>query len=150
MEAAGGQMKPSEIHHTIDLLYDKWRPRRVAIETAGPGKMYWATLKEWMKNETKYYPLLEVTRGGSRESKADRIGRLEPLYRSHAVWHLKHLTNSKLEEQLLRFAPGGAVHDDYPDALSTAVEAVREGHLRRKLNEVKQPSYTPKYSKMGY
>jgi phage terminase large subunit-like protein len=148
VDVAGGQLKPSEIHMEICRLYDQWRPRRVSIETSGPGKQYWANLKEWLYQEVRYLPLQEVTRGGTRESKADRIGRLEPLYRSHSVWHLKHVTNSKLEEQLLRFAPGGAVHDDYPDALSTALEAVKEGHMKQAQRT--QPSYKPRYPSMGY
>ncbi len=92
-----------------------------------------------MKENLVFLPLKEVTRGGSLESKADRIGKLEPLYRAHSIWHMSHLKGGKLEEQLLRFNPGGAVHDDYPDALSTAVAGIAEGHLRKQSGSMFGP-----------
>lgn len=127
VDVVGGQMRPSEINSQLALLNDKWRPRRIGVETSGVGKMFWAQLQDWCRGELLYLPLLELKRGGTRESKSDRIGALEPRYRSRSVFHLDHLKGGKLEEQLLRFKPGGAVHDDYPDALAMAVESIQEG-----------------------
>jgi predicted phage terminase large subunit-like protein len=151
VDAAGGQWKPKQIMDTIAALNDKWRPRTVALETTGPGKFFSSMLQDWMKQEMIYLPIKEVTHAGTVESKSDRIARLEPLYRAHAVFHVEHLKNSKLELELLRFRPGGATHDDYPDALSMATEVVREGHIARR--ERKKPTkitYSPRYSSTGY
>lgn len=152
VDATGGQWKPKEIMEKIDVLYDRWRPRRIALETTGPGKFFYSTFQEWMRTEQKYFPIKEVTHAGTTETKADRIARLEPLYRAHAMFHVQHLRNSKLETQLLRFMPGGATHDDYPDALAMATEVVREGHLAGKPRQrsgrlVYGP---PQYSSTGY
>ena len=151
VEADGGQWLPKQIMEKIASYNDKWRPRVVALETAGPGKIFAQMLKDWMKQETIYLPLREVTHAGTVETKSDRIARLEPLYRAHAVFHVQHLKNSKLEMQLLRFRPGGGTHDDYPDALSMATEVVKEGHMQRRTQ--KRPtkiSYSPRYSSTGY
>jgi predicted phage terminase large subunit-like protein len=154
VEADGGQWKPKEIMEKIAAMNDKWRPRVVALETTGPGKFFAAMLREWMKQEMIYLPIKEVTHAGTTETKADRIARLEPLYRSHAVFHVEHLKNSKLEMQLMRFRPGGATHDDYPDALSMATEVVREGHLgrrtKKKATKITYGGGPPRYQSTGY
>jgi predicted phage terminase large subunit-like protein len=156
VDAAGGQWKPKQILETMAVLYDKWRPRRIALETTGPGKFFYAMLQEWARTEHVYMPVKEVTHAGTTETKADRISRLEPLYRSHSVFHVQHLKNSKLETQLLRFMPGGATHDDYPDALAMATEIVREGHLHALPKQARSGRlvYTgmsgPRYPSTGY
>ncbi len=129
VESVGGQWKPQQILGTIQTMYEKWRPRAIGIETAGPGKFFYAMLKEWMQKEMIYLPIKELTHAGTNESKAERIATLEPLYRARSVFHTEHIKNSKLEEQLRRFKPGGRSHDDYPDALAMCVELVKEGHL---------------------
>jgi predicted phage terminase large subunit-like protein len=150
VDVLGGQWKPSEILHTMFALYDKWRPKSVALETAGSGKMFYAMLKEHMRNELLYMPVREITHAGTRESKADRIAKLEPLYRTHSVFHCTHIKSSKLEEQLLRFKPGGGVHDDYPDALAMACEVIREGQVKRAGEGPSMFSRRPRYESTGY
>ena len=132
VDATGGQWKPKQILEQIDIMNEKWRPRSIALETTGPGKFFVAMLKEWMRSEGKYLPIKEVTHAGTTETKADRIARMEPMYRAHSVFHVQHLKNSKLEMQLMRFLPGGATHDDYPDAMAMATEIIKEGHMIRR------------------
>ena len=156
VDADGGQWKPKQILEKMMVFYEKWRPRRIALETTGPGKFFYAMLQEWMKTEQIYLPIKEVTHAGTTETKADRIARLEPLYRSHAVFHVQHLKSSKFETQLLRFLPGGATHDDYPDALAMATEIVRPGHMqkREQLSKPGRVTYAgvggPRYKSTGY
>ena len=133
VDMIGGQWRQKQIFETIVKVFEKWRPRRVAFETAGPGKVMFEAFKTWLQSEMHYLPFCELHHSGTRESKAERIATLEPKYRSHAVFHCDHLKGSKLEEQLLRFKPGGRMHDDYPDALANCVEAIREGHLRARV-----------------
>ena len=129
VEVVGGQWKPLQIMTTMQTMYEKWRPRTVGLETAGAGKMFYAGLKEWMQKEMVWLPIRELPHAGTDESKADRIATLEPEYRARRIFHAENLRGSKLEEQLLRFKPGGRAHDDYPDALAMAVETIRPGHL---------------------
>ena len=149
------EWKMAQAFEQVAILNEKWRPKRIPIETAGPGKVWFAALQDWMKQELIYLPLKEVSHAGTVESKSDRIARLEPIYRSRSVFHVEHLKNSKLEMQLMRFRPGGAVHDDYPDALSTAVEVVRDGHLYHRKRTAKPTRITyggggPRYQSTGY
>ena len=152
VDVDGGQWKPKQMLEKLTAIYERWRPRRIALETTGPGKFFYAMLKEWMHTEHVYLPITEVTHAGTMETKGDRIARLEPLYRSHSVFHVQHIKNSKLETQLLRFMPGGASHDDYPDALAMATEIVKEGHLRRPKQKSRSGKliYTPRCSSTGY
>lgn len=153
VESVGGQWKPNQIMGTINTLYEKWRPRAIGIETAGGGKFFLATLKEWMQKEMIYLPLKELTHAGTDESKADRIATLEPLYRTRRVFHVKHIQGSKLEEQLLRFKPGGRSHDDYPDSLAMCAELVKEGHLAQKRDTPRRVTFgamRPRYDSTKY
>lgn len=150
VDVVGGQFKPSEIMERLFLMYDRWRPRKIALETAGSGKMFYAGLKEHMRANMVWLPIKEVTHAGTRESKGDRIARLEPFYKNHAVFHCNHLKGGKLEEQLLRFKPGGGVHDDYPDALAMAMEVVRDRPERRRQASFNMFPREPRYDSTGY
>jgi predicted phage terminase large subunit-like protein len=152
VDAVGGQWKPKQMMSTIQVLYEKWRPRRIALETTGPGKFFYAMMQDWMKSEMVHLPIKEVTHAGTTETKADRIARMEPLYRSHSVFHVQNLKSSKLEMQLMRFLPGGATHDDYPDALAMAIEIVKDGHLVRRKARTRPSglTYAPRYPSTGY
>jgi len=152
VDTTGGTWNMQRAFEMVATLNDKWRPRRIPIETAGPGKVWFASLKDWMKTQGIYLPVKEITHAGTVETKSDRIARLEPLYRSHSVFHVQHLKNSKLEMQLLRFKPGGAGHDDYPDALSMAVEVISDGHMTKRQLRVGPSRLTlvPRYKSTGY
>ena len=152
VEAVGGQWKPQQILGTVQSLNEKWRPRAIGVETAGVGKFFWAMLKEWMQKEMVWLPLREVKHAGGVNSKADRIATLEPEYRARRVFHAEHIKHSKLEEQLLRFKPGGRSHDDYPDALAQCLELVKEGHLqrRRRTRGFTLGYGSPTYESTGY
>lgn len=149
LDVAGGQWRPNRIMETIVTLYEKWRPRAIGIEITGPGKVFHETFKQWLQSRLLYLPIKPVSHSGTVATKAERIGSLEPLYRSHSIFHTEHIKGSKLEDQLLRFKPGGRAHDDYPDALSTAIEIVREGHMRQKTRPVIMRRQ-PRYSSTGY
>ena len=149
MDTVGGQFKPSRILDSMFSLYDKWRPKSVALETAGPGKMFYAMLREHMRNEVIWLPIREVTHAGTSESKADRIAKVEPFYRTHSVFHCSHLKGGILEDQLERFKPGGGAHNDYPDALSMALEVVKEGHAKKQPTKA-FTTHQPRYRSTNY
>jgi hypothetical protein len=107
-------------------------------------------LKEHMRANLLWLPVREVTHAGTRESKADRIAKLEPFYKNHAVFHCNHLKGGVLEEQLLRFKPGGGVHDDYPDALAMALEVVRDAQTRRTADGPNMFRGEVRYPSTGY
>jgi predicted phage terminase large subunit-like protein len=149
MDACGGQWRHDRIMKTIVELNEKWRPKSVAVEATGPGKVFYENFKQWLQGELLYVPTKEVKHSGTTETKAERIATLEPKYRAHSVFHVEHLKSSKLESQLLRFKPGGRAHDDYPDALATAMEVIREGHLKQTAMGITNRR-KPRYASTGY
>jgi len=149
VDLAGGQWRHDRTMKTIVELNERWRPRAIAIESTGPGKVFYENFRQWLQAELTYLPLREVKHSGTGETKAERIAALEPKYRAHSVFHVEHLRGSKLETQLLRFKPGGRAHDDYPDALALALEVVREGHLRQARAGI-GARFKPRYTATGY
>lgn len=127
VESIGGKWKPSETADRMFLLWDRWRPRLVGIETNAMQKTMKWVIEDRMRAKGIYLPLRELKRSG-RQAKPDEIRKLQPYYVAHAIYHFASLRNSKLEEQLIRFKPGSRIHDDYPDSLAMAFQLVTEGY----------------------
>jgi hypothetical protein len=117
VEEAGGRWKTDKLVDAIATLIDKWRPRKIFIETH--------TYQDWMMSPLKrreqefgvHYPIEEVKRGGKgSQGKSDRVMSLQTPYTYHQVWHAEELKNGRVEEQLLRFRPNPKDHDDFRDA----------------------------------
>ena len=152
VEEMGGQWKTDKLVDAIATLTEKWRPRKIFIETH--------TYQDWMMSPLKrraeefgvHYPIEEVKRGGrGSESKTDRILVLQTPYTYHLVWHAEHLQKGRTEEQLLRFRPNPKDHDDFRDSLATLYqEATRRkyGQGRRekgwKIGNISGPITYPR------
>lgn len=118
VEGRGGQWKPDRVATDVCNICAEWRPRKVLVETNVGKEWLLETLRKRAREGGIWLPIEEINAHGSKEG---RILRLQDDYAYKRVWHAPHLRNSKLEEQLIRFVPGGTAHDDYPDALATLV-----------------------------
>lgn len=117
VEEVGGRWKTDKLIDAIGSLVDKWRPRKVFIETHNYKDWMMSPLKRQAQELGVHYPIEEVSRGGrGSESKSDRVLSLQTPYTYHQVWHAEELKNGRTEEQLLRFRPNPKDHDDYRDA----------------------------------
>lgn len=117
-EIRRGKWSPKEIIDQIFLAHSKWMPHKVGVEDG----MEWKTLKPYMEEEVLkrrvYLPLEELKHGGqSKKESPTRIRGLDPLYKTHTLFHNKEDENNKaLEDELYQFPSG--IHDDIIDALA--------------------------------
>jgi hypothetical protein len=120
VEEVGGRWKTDKLVDAFATLVEKWRPRKIFVETH--------TYQDWMMSPIKrraqefgvHYPIEEIKRGGrGSQSKSDRCMSLQTPYTYHQVWHAEELRNGRIEEQLLRFRPNPKDHDDFRDAEAT-------------------------------
>ena len=154
VESDGGKWKP---HETVDRLFAlaaRWRPTLVGHDDNGMQKTYKWYIQDRMSSEGFYLPLRPLTRGG-RLTKADYILRLQPYYNAHSIFHMEHLKNGKLEEQLIRFKPGSKIHDDYPDSLAMCLELIDDTHQlhrqrRKNPQRARRIRYVPRSKVTGW
>lgn len=117
-EIRRGHFSPKEIVDQIFLAYTKFIPHKIGVEDG----VEWRTLKPYLEEEVLrrrvYLPLEELKHGGqSKKESPTRIRGLEPLYKTHAIFHLKEDPETKnLEDELWMFPSGR--HDDIIDALA--------------------------------
>ena len=106
----------------INLMFDwneKYKPKRIALETIATQKNIQYMLNNEQKSRRKWLPVEEIkSRTASKES---RIQALAPFYEFGRIHHIKQSHQiDELEYELLHF-PKGA-HDDVIDALATILE----------------------------
>jgi hypothetical protein len=82
----------------------------------------WLTLKPYVDDEVlrrrTYLPLEELKHGGrSKAESPTRIRGLDPIYKTHKLFHLKDAEETKLLEDELFTFPSGK-HDDIIDSLA--------------------------------
>lgn len=117
-EIRRGRWSPKEIVDQIFLAYTKFRPHKLGVEDG----VEWKTLKPYVEEEVLrrrvYLPLEELKHmGQSKKESPTRIRGLDPLYKTHSLYHLKSDPNTRyLEEELFTFPSGR--HDDVIDALA--------------------------------
>ena len=117
-EIRRGRWSPKEIVDQIFLAYEKFRPQKVGVEDG----IEWQTLRPYVDEEVLrrriYLPLEELKHMGmSKKESPTRIRGLDPLYRTHCMFHRADDENTRyLEEELFRFP--SAKHDDVIDALA--------------------------------
>ena len=134
VEEAGGRWKTDEFVNRFHSLVEKWRPRKIFIETHNYKDWLMHPLKRRAQEFGVHYPIEEVGRGGKGgEAKSDRVLSLQTPYVYHQVWHADNIKNGRTEEQLLRFRPNPKDHDDFRDNLATLwQEATRRKYGKRR------------------
>ena len=117
-EIRRGRWAPKEIVDQMFLANSKFTPSKFGVEDG----IEWKTLKPYVEDEIMrrrtYLPLEELKHGGrSKNESPTRIRGLDPLYKSHKLFHLKDAEETKLLEDELFTFPSGK-HDDIIDALA--------------------------------
>jgi phage terminase large subunit-like protein len=117
-EIRRGKWGPKEIVDQMFLMAGKWSPSKLGVEDG----IEWQTLRPYVDDETKrrgtYLPLEELKHGGrSKKESPTRIRGLDPLYKTHKMFHLRGAEETKLLEDELFTFPSGK-HDDIIDALA--------------------------------
>ena len=117
-EIRRGRWAPKEIVDQMFLANGKWSPSKFGVEDG----IEWLTLKPYVEDEVLrrriYLPLEELKHGGrSKKESPTRIRGLDPLYRTHKMFHLKDAAETKLLEDELFTFPSGK-YDDIIDALA--------------------------------
>jgi len=117
-EIRRGRWSPKEIVDQMFLANSKWSPSKFGVENG----IEWLTLKPYVEEEVlrrrTYLPLEELKHAGrSKTESPTRIRGLDPLYKTHKLFHLKDAEETKLlEDELFTFP--SSKHDDIIDALA--------------------------------
>lgn len=122
LDSLKGHWNVSESINNIFLMYEKWHPSVVGLETVAFQKALKQWLEEQMRVRGSYFPITELKRN-TNESKEFRIKALEPFYRGGKVFHAPWMKS--LEEELLTFPKGR--HDDEIDALASQLDLLVPG-----------------------
>jgi predicted phage terminase large subunit-like protein len=122
LDTLRGHWNISEAINNIFVMYEKWHPSVVGLETISFQK----AIKAWLENEMRergtHFPITELKRN-TNESKEFRIKALEPFYREGKVFHAPWMKNLELE--LASFPKGK--HDDEIDALASQLDLLVPG-----------------------
>jgi len=140
-----GHFTPEE---TIQLIFKHaraFRPKRIAVESAG----YQETLKFWIKQREKLYdynlPLKLMTRGGrSALSKERRIQGWEPHAASHRIYVLKgDASHEGFIDEACNWRPGRDDPDDQLDAFTDIVQVAKPPRMNtdEKVEEEKRKAH---------
>ena len=116
-DVTGGTIDPLQTCDAIFMLYEKYRPKVILIETNAYQKTFKFWLVEEMKKREVYLPIQTVNHSTKKEL---RIRGLIPLYKTGVIYHRRN--QLKLESQLLNFPMGD--HDDYPDSLAMQLQVI--------------------------
>lgn len=124
VEWRGGIWKPDRIQNVFFDLVQKWKPRQIYTETNIGGQYFIDPIRKRGKElGFDYLPIQDIhqtKQGANSGIKPIRIGSMQEHYNYRRIWHARDLKNSKGEDQLLRWTPNGAGHDDWADVLATA------------------------------
>lgn len=113
------KMTYAEIIDNAFLLYNKFLPKTIILETIGAQKSIMFELGNQMRRRSSWLPLQEVK--SRNKSKEERIRGLAPLYEFGHIFHVKGCPQAdELEYELVHFPRGK--HDDVIDALATVLE----------------------------
>ena len=107
LDTLRGHWNVSQSIDNIFLMYEKWHPSVVGLETVAFQKALKAWLENAMREKGTYFPITELKRS-TNEIKEFRIKSLEPFYREGKVYHAPWMKNLELE--LATFPKGK--HDD--------------------------------------
>lgn len=127
-EIIADRLDPLQTIDALFMLYEKYRPRKIGIETVAFQKSLLYFIQEEMRRRQVYLPIQELKTTGSKEM---RIRGLLPLYRTGVVLHINTPKAKELEEELLLFPQ--SPHDDISDSLAyqlQLIETTRDGARR--------------------
>lgn len=127
-----GSLSSAIFNHVV-----KWKPIVVGYEAVGFQKSldYW--LKNLMRQESVYFILEPLTRGG-KDAKLHAISGLQPLFNSNTIYFRAWM--KALESELLKFPLGK--HDDLPDALAMHLQLWKYDK-KSKVKEAPDPTDDP-------
>lgn len=108
----------------IFIMYEKWKPSVVGMETISFQKAIKSWLENSMRERGTHFPVTELKRS-TNESKEFRIKALEPFYREGKIFHAAWMKN--LEMELQTFPKGK--NDDEIDALASQLELLIPGDM---------------------
>lgn len=113
------KMTYAQIIDEAFLLYNKFFPKLVILETIAQQKSIGYELTNQMRRRSAWLPLREIK--GGRKPKEERIRGLAPFYEFGHIYHVKGCPQiEELEYELIHFPRGK--HDDTIDALATVLE----------------------------
>lgn len=139
------KMTYSDIINEIFVLYHKYQPTKVILETIGAQKSIMYELTNEMKSRRMWMPIVEVPH--RTKSKEERIRALAPFYEFGHIFHIKPCNQlDDLEYELLHFPSGK--HDDVVDALATVLEFASPPSAKvrqiRERDDVRSSYYKPR------
>lgn len=122
LDTLKGRWNVSEAINNIFLMYEKWHPSAIGMESITFQKAIKAWLENAMRERGVHFPVSELRRSNN-ESKDFRIKALEPFYREGKVFHAPWMKS--LEDELMQFPKGK--HDDEIDALASQLDLLVPG-----------------------
>lgn len=107
-----------QLRCVIDMA-QRWRPMRIAVETAGYQGVLMQALEDESRRRGLYLPLVGVA---TRVNKSARIASLAPLF-EQGLLRLPPVVDGEVLRQFVQFPASS--HDDAPDAVALGVDLVR-------------------------
>lgn len=117
VDFVGGHLDPIKTIDALFMLYDKYRPIRVGVETVAYQKALAHFIREEQRKREVYFSIFEIN---TKRNKEIKIKSLQPMFKAGVIHHRNDMF--KFEEQLLSFPKG--LHDDYIDAVAMVSEIV--------------------------
>lgn len=128
VEVIADRLDPLQTIDALFMLYEKYRPRKIGIETVAYQRSLLYFIQEEMRRRQTYLPLQELKATGAKEM---RIRGLLPLYRTGVIFHINTPKARELEEELLLFPQSS--HDDISDSMAYQLQLIEttRGSARR-------------------
>lgn len=128
VEIIADRLDPLQTIDALFMLYEKYRPIKIGIETTAYQKSMIYFMQEEMRRRQVYLPLQELKSSNSKEM---RIRGLLPLYRAGIIFHINTPKARELEDELLLFPQ--SPHDDLSDAMAYQLQLIQNttGNTKR-------------------
>ncbi len=115
----GGVWKPSQVTDRFFNLVQKWKPRKIFVETNIGGEFILDPLRKRAQEINIFLPL--VDNPASLHGTGKKIARIETMqepYNERRIYHATELKNCPGESEQVRWKPSGSLHDDLIDVLA--------------------------------
>lgn len=139
------KMRYDELITEMFLLYNRYKPKEIAVETIASANSIQYMLAQEMKRRQAPLPLKYIS--GRNTNKEIRIEALQPYYAyGRAIHVLECPQRDELEDELIAF-PKGA-NDDVIDSLATILEIAKPAKMTRDPEErERRKAQIDKYTK---